>query len=114
VPQLPPAVGGWTSDGSIPQLAGQHSSVLIKQMADIRAGLRHNPTMYPFAAVLTDPQDLADLAAYLEGLCIPVEHGRTMLRTQFSKWRTAERFTKRSAGPATGRAVKAPGTSAIR
>jgi cytochrome c553 len=27
--------------------------------------------MYPFAAVLTDPQDLADLAAYLEGLCIP-------------------------------------------
>ncbi len=64
------------SDGSIPQLAGQHSSVLIKQMADIRAGLRDSPTMYPFAAVLSDPQDLADLAAYLEGLCIPLEHGQ--------------------------------------
>lgn len=68
--------GGGPSDGSIPQLAGQHSSVLIKQMADIRGGLRHNPAMYPFAAVLTDPQDLADLAAYLEGLCIPLEHGQ--------------------------------------
>ncbi|MBL8881141.1 MAG: c-type cytochrome, partial [Phycisphaerales bacterium] len=31
---------------------------------------------YPFAAVLTDPQELADVAAYIEGLCIPVEHGR--------------------------------------
>jgi cytochrome c553 len=68
--------GGGRSDGSIPQIAGQHSSVLIKQMADIRAGLRDNPTMYPFAAALTDPQDLADLAAYLEGLCIPLEHGQ--------------------------------------
>ncbi|WP_186406144.1 c-type cytochrome [Candidatus Accumulibacter aalborgensis] len=70
-----PSAGG-LSDGSIPQLAGQHSSVLIKQMADIRVGLRDNPTMYPFAAVLTDPQDLADLAAYLEGLCIPLDHGQ--------------------------------------
>ncbi len=70
-----PSTGG-RPDGSIPQLAGQHSSVLIKQMADIRVGVRHNPTMYPFAAVLNDPQDLADLAAYLEGLCIPREHGQ--------------------------------------
>lgn len=69
-----PSAGG-LSDGNIPQLAGQHSSVLIKQMADIRAGLRDSPTMYPFAAVLSDPQELADLAAYLEGLCIPLEHG---------------------------------------
>ncbi|EXI73865.1 MAG TPA: c-type cytochrome [Candidatus Accumulibacter phosphatis] len=67
---------GGSSDGSVPQLAGQHSTVLIKQMADIRSGARHNATMYPFAAVLADPQDLADLAAYLEGLCIPREHGQ--------------------------------------
>jgi cytochrome c553 len=70
-----PSAGG-SSDGSVPQLAGQHSSVLIKQMADIRVGARHNATMYPFAAVLADPQDLADLAAYLEGLCIPAERGQ--------------------------------------
>jgi cytochrome c553 len=71
---LPSASG--SSDGSVPRLAGQHGSVLIKQMADIRTGARHNATMYPFAAVLADPQDLADLAAYLEALCLPGQDGR--------------------------------------
>ncbi|MBL8393040.1 MAG: c-type cytochrome [Candidatus Accumulibacter sp.] len=70
------ASAGGSPDGAIPRLAGQHSSVLIKQMADIRSGARHNPAMYPFAAVLADPQDLADLAAHLEGLCLQAEHGR--------------------------------------
>jgi cytochrome c553 len=41
--------GAGRPDGTFPQLAGQHTTVLIKQMADIRAGLRDNPTMYPFA-----------------------------------------------------------------
>ena len=68
--------GAGRPDGTFPQLAGQHSTVLIKQMADIRAGLRDNPTMYPFAATLTDPQELADAAAYINSLCIPVEHGK--------------------------------------
>ncbi|MEN8177471.1 MAG: c-type cytochrome [Pseudomonadota bacterium] len=41
---------GWgLKDGTFPQLAGQHRSVLIKQLADIRAQNRDNPTMYPFA-----------------------------------------------------------------
>ncbi len=41
---------GWgLEDGTFPQLAGQHRSVLIKQLADIRAQNRDNPTMYPFA-----------------------------------------------------------------
>ena len=68
--------GAGRPDGTFPQLAGQHTTVLIKQMADIRAGLRDNPTMYPFAATLTDPQELADVSAYIEGLCIPIEHGK--------------------------------------
>ncbi|MBP7488544.1 MAG: c-type cytochrome [Azospira sp.] len=68
--------GAGRPDGTFPQLAGQHTTVLIKQMADIRAGLRDNPTMYPFAATLTDPQELADVAAYIEGLCIPPDHGK--------------------------------------
>ncbi len=68
--------GAGRADGTFPQLAGQHSTVLIKQMADIRAGLRDNPTMYPFAATLTDPQELADAAAYINSLCIPVDHGK--------------------------------------
>jgi cytochrome c553 len=50
--------------------------VLIKQMADIRAGLRDNPTMYPFAKELTDAQELANVSAYIESLCIPVDHGK--------------------------------------
>lgn len=41
---------GWgLDDGTFPQLAGQHRNVLIKQLADIRAQNRDNPTMYPFA-----------------------------------------------------------------
>ncbi|EXI82388.1 MAG: Cytochrome c4 precursor [Candidatus Accumulibacter appositus] len=68
--------GAGRPDGTFPQLAGQHTTVLIKQMADIRAGLRDNPTMYPFAATLIDPQELADVAVYIEGLCIPIEHGK--------------------------------------
>jgi cytochrome c553 len=67
--------GAGRPDGTFPQLAGQHSTVLIKQMADIRAGLRDNPTMYPFAITLTDPQELADAAAYINSLCIPTNHG---------------------------------------
>lgn len=65
------ANGGGVADGSVPQLAGQHTTVLIKQLADIRAGLRDNPTMYPFAMQLADAQALADVAAYIETLCIP-------------------------------------------
>ena len=67
--------GAGRPDGTFPQLAGQHTTVLIKQMADIRAGLRDNPTMYPFAATLTDAQELANVAAYIEKLCIPLDHG---------------------------------------
>ncbi|MGL5632906.1 MAG: c-type cytochrome, partial [Azovibrio sp.] len=68
--------GAGRPDGTFPQLAGQHTTVLIKQMADIRAGLRDNPTMYPFAVTLTDPQELADVSVYIEGLCIPTDHGK--------------------------------------
>ena len=68
--------GAGRPDGTFPQLAGQHSTVLIKQIADIRAGLRDNPIMYPFAITLTDPQELADVAAYIQSLCIPTDHGK--------------------------------------
>jgi cytochrome c553 len=67
--------GAGRPDGTFPQLAGQHATVLIKQMADIRGGLRDNPTMYPFAKELVDAQELANVAAYIESLCIPLDHG---------------------------------------
>ena len=67
--------GAGRPDGTFPQLAGQHSTVIIKQIADIRAGLRDNPTMYPFAVTLSDAQELANVSAYIESLCIPTTHG---------------------------------------
>ena len=59
-----------TDDGAYPQLAGQHPSVIIKQLADIRAGNRDNPEMYPLAKedVIGGPQAIADVAAYIDTL----------------------------------------------
>lgn len=68
--------GAGRPDGSFPQLAGQHATVLIKQIADIRAGRRDNPIMAPFAARLIDPQELADVAAYIQSLPIPSGNGK--------------------------------------
>lgn len=69
------ASGAGLPDGSVPRLAGQHSTVVIKQLADIRSGLRDNPTMYPFAKRLGGAQALADVAAYIESLCVPRDAG---------------------------------------
>jgi cytochrome c553 len=60
--------GSGRNDGLFPQLAGQHSSVIIKQLADIRSGIRDNDLMYPFATTLTDPQEIADIAAFIRTL----------------------------------------------
>jgi cytochrome c553 len=68
--------GAGRVDGRIPQLAGQHRSVVIKQLVDIREGRRENPIMEPFARTIVDPQLLADVAIYLETLPIPRDNGR--------------------------------------
>ncbi len=62
---------GWgKEDGSFPVIAGQHQSVIVKQLADIRARNRENPTMYPFSGddVLGGPQGIEDVAAYIAQL----------------------------------------------
>jgi cytochrome c553 len=53
-----------------PQLAGQLTTVLIKQMVDIRAGRRDNPKMHPFISDewVTTPEEISDIAAYLHSL----------------------------------------------
>ena len=67
--------GTGRANAGIPSLAGQHATVLVKQLTDIRAGRRHNPVMQ---AIIVDPeitsQDVADLAAYLKELPIPATH----------------------------------------
>jgi cytochrome c553 len=70
---------GWgRKDGTFPQLAGQHRTVLIKQLADIRAKNRDNPTMYPFALPesIGDAQALADVTAYIETLPMNPDNGK--------------------------------------
>ncbi len=62
---------GWgTNDGVFPQLSGQHRSVVIKQLADIRAGNRDNPEMLPFAkrSAFGDAQAISDVALYIDTL----------------------------------------------
>ncbi len=69
---------GWgLPDGTFPQLAGQHAKVIIKQLADIRALNRDNPTMYPFAlpSEIGGPQSIADVAAYIAKLPMNPENG---------------------------------------
>ncbi|MBL6931689.1 MAG: c-type cytochrome [Rhodospirillales bacterium] len=69
---------GWgRDDGTFPQLAGQHKNVIIKQLADIRALNRDNPTMYPFALPesIGGPQSIADVADYISKLPMNPEPG---------------------------------------
>ena len=70
---------GWGKpDGTFPQLAGQHQSVLIKQLADIRSKNRDNPTMYPFALPesIGGTQAMADVTAYISKLPMNPENGK--------------------------------------
>ena len=71
-------LNGWgLPDGTFPQIAGQHPKVAIKQLADIRALNRDNPTMYPFAlpSEIGGAQSIADVAAYIAQLPMNPENG---------------------------------------
>jgi cytochrome c553 len=65
------------ADGSYPRLAGQHATVLIKQLTDVRSGRRSNPKMLPFADhSALSVQDIADIAAFLQQLPVPADQGQ--------------------------------------
>ena len=70
--------GSGLSNGSVPQLAGQHRKVVIKQLADIRAGNRDNPMMLSQACVeaIGGAQAVADVASYIDTLEISVGNGK--------------------------------------
>ena len=63
--------GAGRSDGTFPRLAGQHASVVMKQIRDMQEGRRGNPIMTSHLRLLTDPSEIADLAAYIETLPSP-------------------------------------------
>lgn len=62
--------GRGTEDGEIPAIAGQHGSVLLKQLTDFRHAQRRDERMQYFADRhhLPFPQDLTDVAAYVASL----------------------------------------------
>ncbi len=66
-----------TRDGAYPQIAGQLRSVIIKQLADIRAGNRSNPIMRAFTSTraLPGPQAIADVAGYIAQLPMTRHNG---------------------------------------
>ena len=64
-------------DGIYPKLTGQHASVIIKQVTDIRAGLRINPKMAPFVSPgEVSTQDIADFAVFLTNETTIKENGK--------------------------------------
>lgn len=70
---------GWGRvDGTFPELAGQHRTVLIKQLTDIREGNRDNPTMYPFALTseIGGDQSVSDVTAYIAALPMDPDNGK--------------------------------------
>jgi cytochrome c553 len=70
---------GWgLTSGMVPQIAGQHRRVIIKQLADIRAGYRENVLMAPYSSVesIGGTQAVADVAGYIDTLEMSVETGK--------------------------------------
>ena len=70
---------GWgRTTGSVPQIAGQHRKVVIKQLADFRAGNRDSVLMAPYASVesIGGTQAVADVAEYISTLEISVQNGK--------------------------------------
>ncbi|ENO87162.1 c-type cytochrome [Thauera linaloolentis] len=69
--------GSGRADAIYPSLAGQHASVLIKQMMDVRAGRRDNPKMHPFVGEwVVSVEEVANIAAYLNQLPISLDNGK--------------------------------------
>ena len=70
---------GWgTVDGNYPQLSGQFTNVLIKQLMDIKQGHRDVPAMIPFEKNLFSQteEDIIDLVAYISTLPINPNNSR--------------------------------------
>ncbi|MDH4276283.1 MAG: c-type cytochrome [Gammaproteobacteria bacterium] len=55
---------GLSVNPECPNLAGQKPGYIYKQVTDFQKNLRNNDTMSPMAGMVTDMQDLKDIAAY--------------------------------------------------
>jgi cytochrome c553 len=89
-------LGAGTLDGGVPRIAGQHASVLAKQLVDYRHNRRFDLRMEHFADNyhLVNAQAIADITAYINQLQISaapgvgsgewVEHGSGLYAKQCS------------------------------
>ncbi len=65
------------AEAGYPTLAGQHATVLIKQLTDVRSGSRQSPKMHPFVAKdVVSTEEIAHIAAYLASLPSPDGNGK--------------------------------------
>jgi cytochrome c553 len=101
------ADAGGLLDGTYPRLTGQHASVVIKQVTEVRAGIRANPKMAPFSSDhAVTPQEIADIAVYVEQLTTARENGKgpgTMLargKALYEQGKCAECHGERGEGKA--------------
>jgi cytochrome c553 len=63
--------GNGTTDGSVPRIAGQHYSVLVRQVINFRRGTRWDIRMEGVATrheIIRNPQDIADVARHVSQL----------------------------------------------
>ncbi len=69
--------GGGTSDGGVPRIAGQHVSVLAKQLVDYRHDRRWDLRMEHFSDNhhLPDAQAIADVTGYIHSLRVDLTPG---------------------------------------
>lgn len=67
--------GAGESNGTVPRIAGQHASVLIKEIVDFRRRRRWDLRMEQVAGGhrLGGAQDVADVAAYVAGLTVELQ-----------------------------------------
>ena len=64
---------GISPNTSWPNLAGQQTAYLVKQMKEFRDGKRSDPWMSPMAKPLSD-EDIEDLAAFFNSLPVHDEY----------------------------------------
>ena len=99
---LPEAWGN--ADGTYPQLAGQHINVLMKQLLDIRSGVRHSSLMFPFVQERTigGYQELTNVVAYISTLPMNPEHSRGPWQKGDSEFAQGEKIYRQLCGACHG------------
>ena len=86
--------------GYYPQVAGQIGTVIIKQLADIRARNRDNPTMLPFTRLeLLSLQEIADVSAYIANLPMTRHNGSVQVPTLYMEKRSTKTIVPSAMAP---------------